>query len=429
MRPLLRWVVIVPMLWLASACTAPPSRADETRPPAEAARASSFSHDRLRRLDSVVQSYVDEDRIAGAVILVLEHGQPVYERAFGWRDREGGVRMTNDTLFRIASQTKAITSAAALMLVEEGRLTLNEPVSRRIAEFAKTTVAVKTDDGVRVDPAKRQITVRDLLTHTAGISYGTQPHIAQQYEAKGLGPAAGNGWYFADKNEPLCASIERLATVPFVAQPGEAWVYGYSTDILGCVVERAAGMSLDEFFRTRIFEPLGMRATWFFAPERERERLATVYASGADGKAVRAPDGAKGQGHYIDGPRKSFSGGAGLISTTHDYARFLEMIRRGGELDGVRLLSPRSTLLMHTNLVGHLDPTDPLGFGFGFQTVERFGANGLEAKNAYGWGGAYSSTYRIDPDAGVVTLVMMQQLPDHTDLREKIANLVHQALQ
>ena len=359
---------------------------------------------------------------------MLDDGKPVYERAVGWRDKEAGARMAPDSLFRIASQTKAITSVAALILLEEGKLALNEPVGKFIPEYSKTMVATQAPGGVDTTPAKRAITIRDLLTHTAGVSYGTQPHIAAQYEAKGLGPAAGNGWYFADKDEPICTTIARLASLPFVAQPGEAYVYGYSTDILGCVVERASGVPLDEFFRTRITQPLGMRDTWFFVPSAARSRLTAVYASGADAKAVRAAEGASGQGHYVDGPRRSYSGGAGLVSTARDYARFLEMIRNDGALDGVRILAPRTVALMRTNQVGELHSKDGLGFGLGFQTVERYGANGMDAPGAYGWGGAYGSFYRVDPETGVVIVLMIQLMPNQTDVREKFANLIYQAM-
>ena len=391
---------------------------------------SALSTERLARLDKVLQQYVDENRIAGVVALVLRDGQPVYERASGWSDKEAGRKMTSDTIFRIASQTKAITSVAVLSLVEEGKIGIGDPVSRFIPAFAKTTVAVRNEDGGGLDivPAKRQITIRDLLTHTAGISYGTDRDVASLYEAKGLGPAAGNGWYTADKTEPICNTMERLASLPFVAQPGEAWVYGYNTDVLGCVVERASGTPLDAFIRTRITAPLGMKDTQFFLPPNQRERLAAVYASGSDGKIVRAPDGPKGQGQYVDGPRRSFAGGAGLLSTARDYARFLEMIRRGGALDGVRILSPRTVKLMTTNQVGTLHSATGLGFGLGFETTDRDGANGLDPQGAFGWAGAYSTTYRVDPDARLVMVFMVQMLPNATDSRTKFPTMVYQAL-
>jgi CubicO group peptidase (beta-lactamase class C family) len=398
-------------------------------PAAHVAAGSTISTERLARIDKVLQQYVDENRVAGVVGLVLQDGKPVYERAVGWADKEAGTKMAPDTIFRIASQTKALTSVAILALMEEGKIGLTDPVSRYIPSFANSKVAV--GNGARVDtvPARRPINVRDLLTHTAGISYGTEPIIAAQYEAKGLGPAAGYGWFTADKDEPICASMERLGTLPFVAQPGEAWVYGYNTDILGCLVEKTSGMPLDEFIRTRITGPLGMKDTQFFLPPAQRARLAAVYSSGSDGLIKRAPDGPRGQGAYVDGPRKSFAGGAGLLSTARDYARFLEMIRRGGAIDGVRVLSPRTVALMTSNQVGTLHSQTGLGFGLGFETTDRYGANGMDSVGSYGWAGAYSSTYRVDPDARLVIVFMVQILPNTTDLGRKFPTLVYQALE
>ncbi len=396
--------------------------------PARATPASGFSAARIARIDTALKRYVDEEKLAGIVVLVLRDGKPVYQTALGWADREANRKMAPDAIFRIASQTKALTSTAIMMLVEEGKIGITDPVSRFIPAYAKTSVAVRVDTGRVIMPAKRQITIRDLLTHSAGISYGTERMVAPLYEAQGLGPAAGYGWYTADKTEPVCTSMERLATLPFVAQPGEAWVYGYNTDILGCVVERASGMPLDEFIRTRITEPLGMRDTYFFLPTEKRARLAAVYSSTPDGKYTRAPEGAKGQGHYVDGPRTSFAGGAGIVSTARDYARFLEMIRLGGIIDGRRYLSPNAAALMHTNMVGTLHSSDGLGFGLGFETVERFGANGLSNAGAYGWGGAYGSVYRVDPQERLVMVMMIQMLPLSADVGNRFPTLIYQAL-
>src|SRR5256714_1011660 len=307
-----------------------------------------FAPARLAPIDRFMQQYVDSGQIAGAVGLVLQDGRVVYQHAVGWLDKESGRRMTPDALFRIASQTKAITTVAVLSLVEEGRLAVGDPVGRYIPAFAHTTVATKSDTGLVTKPAARPITIRDLLTHTAGISYGTDAQIAPLYAAKGLGPAAGWGWYTADKDEPICTTIDRLATLPFVAQPGERWGYGYNTDILGCVAERASGMPLDALIRARITGPLKMRETYFFVPPTATARLVTVYASDS-GRIRRAPDGPRGQGNYVTGPRRSFSGGAGLVSTAADYARFLQMLLNGGELDGVRILAPHTVDVMTPN--------------------------------------------------------------------------------
>ena len=384
--------------------------------------------DRVAVIDRSLQRYVDDNRIAGIVALVLQDGKPVYEKAFGWADKEAGRRMTTDTIFRIASQTKALTSVAIMQLIEDGRLSLARRAGDFLPTFAKTTVATaKMASGVVTEPARRPITIRDLLTHTAGISYGTDSVVSDLYAAKGLGPAAGFGWYTADKDEPVCTTMERLGTLPFAAQPGERWVYGYNTDILGCIVEKVSGMPLDEYLRTRIIAPLGMTDTRFFLPAADRARLAAVYAS-KDGTYERAPDGARGQGHYADGPRKNFAGGAGLLSTARDYARFLEAIRLGGTVDSVRLLSPRSVRLMASNQVGTLHSSTGLGFGLGFETTDRFGASGMQSEGSFGWGGAYGSVYRIDPDEKLVMVLMIQLIPNGSDIREAFPNLVYQAL-
>lgn len=407
------------LMWAQSATSVPPSRI-----------INGFDASRLARIDQALQAYVDNNEIAGAVALVLRDGRPVYEKAVGWADKESGRRMTTDAIFRIASQSKAITSTAVLMLVEEGKISLQDPVSRFIPEFAHTTVATRADTGRVISPAKRQITIHDLLTHTAGISYGTDSLVARLYAAKALGPAAGWGWYTADKNEPICTTMERLASLPFVSQPGERWVYGYNIDILGCVVERASGMPLDQFIRTRITDPLGMKDTYFFIPPEKKQRLVTVYMNDSAGRLQRAPEGARGQGHYVDGPRRNFSGGAGLLSTAHDYARFLQMIANGGQLEGARILAPHTVMLMTSNqsdtLFKVFSPCD--GFGLGFEVHERAGCDEMASVGSYNWGGAYGSSYMVDPKEHLVIVFMENRLPRKSDPGDSFRNFVYQAL-
>ena len=397
--------------------------------PADTLKAG-FSTERLARVDALLDRYVNDGRIGGIVALVLRDGKPVYEHAVGWADKEAGRKITMDTEFRIASQSKALTSVAILQLVEEGKLTVSDRAGKYIPTFEKTTVGVKNENGtgLTITAAKRPITIRDLLTHTAGISYGQEPELAPAYEAKGLGPAAGFGWYFADKDEPICTTIERLGTLPFKTQPGEAFVYGYNTDILGCVVEKASGVPLDEFVRSHITGPLGMKDTYFYLPADRKERLAVLYGSDADGKAVRQPEGARGQGHYVDGPRKSFSGGAGIVSTARDYATLLEALRNGGALGKVRILSPHAVQLMTTNQVGDLKNPKGLGFGFGFETTDKYGVSGMESVGSFGWGGAYGTYYRVDPAERLTTVLMIQMIPNNTDLSEKFRASIYQAL-
>ena len=225
--------------------------------------------------------------------------------------------------------------------------------------------------------------------------------------------------------------MERLATLPFVAQPGEAWVYGYNTDILGCVVERASGMPLDEFIRTRITGPLGMKDTYFFLPPTQRDRLAAVYASSGQRRHDRTRARRRDAGRATTSTDRAAASPAapGLLSTARDYARFLEMIRNGGALDGVRILAPRTVELMTTNQVGTLHSTTGLGFGLGFETTDRSGADGLDSVGAFGWGGAYGSVYRVDPRSHLVLVLMIQPLPNGSDIRDRFPTLVYQALQ
>src|SRR5256714_7146537 len=218
------------LLALALLCVARASLRAQTQP--------RFAPARLARIDRFMQQYVDSGEIGGAVGLVMQDGRVVYQHAVGWLDKEAGRRMTSDALFRIASQTKALTTVAILSLAEEGLLAVGDPVSRYIPAFAHTTVATKSDTAPVIKPAARPITIRDLLTHTAGISYGTDGLIAPLYVAKGLGPAAGWGWYTADQDEPICTTIERPGTLPFTAQPGERWGYGHNNRHPGCVARR-----------------------------------------------------------------------------------------------------------------------------------------------------------------------------------------------
>ncbi len=398
--------------------------------PAATIAPAGVSVERLARIDTLVQRYVDQNRIAGAVTLVMKKGTPVHFKAYGMADREQKTAMKTDTIFRIASMSKAVTSVAVMMLVDNGDILLNDPVSKFIPSFEKTFVATAATPfvaGARTGtvPARRKITIRDLLTHTAGISYGGGP-LEAEYKAAGL-----DSWYFAGQTEPLAKVIDRIAALPFEAQPGERFVYGYNTDILGRVVEVVSGMSLDEFFRRRIFEPLKMTDTHFFLPREKASRLATVYGVGASGTIERAPDGLRvGQGQYVDGPRVCFSGGAGLLSTATDYGRLLQMLLNGGQLDGARILSPATVASMTSNHAGSLYLDGQFGFGLGFEIVEHVGRAGrLTAVGAYGWGSAYYSSYVVSPSDDLVAVFFAQVIPaTGLDVQDKFKSLVFQAL-
>jgi len=398
----------------------------EAVPPEEVGMSSA----RLERLGSTLQGYVDSGELPGAVVLVARQGKTVYFEEFGSSD--GQVPMRTDSIFRIASQTKALVSVGIMMLQEEGRLLLADPVGKYLPEFQDTTVAESDGaGGYEVVPADRPITIRDLLTHTAGIGYGYDENAANdRWEAAGM-----VGWYFADRDEPIAATIARIAELPFDAQPGERWVYGYATDILGVVIEQVSGQTLDAFLDERFFQPLGMTDTHFFLPPSKRQRLAAVYSVTDEGGLERAPDpgGMVGQGAYVDGPRRSFSGGAGLLSTANDYARFLQMLLNGGELNGVRLVSRKTVELMTVSHVtrAQLGKEMPgAGFGLGFDVVEDLGSHGKPGSpGAFGWGGAYHTTYWVDPAEQLVVVYMTQVRPaTGLDDHGKLRTLVYQAI-
>lgn len=386
-----------------------------------------FSSERLQRLTDTLNAYVKENKLAGGVALVARRGKVAYLHAFGQSDRESGARMREDAIFRIASQTKALISASVMILQEDGALLITDPISKHLSEFADTTVAVpKSEGGYEIVKAKRPITIRDLLTHTAGIGYGGGV-AKDRWEAAGI-----TGWYFADRDEPIGATIARLAKLPFDAQPGERWVYGYATDVLGALIERVSGKPLDTFLEERLLMPLGMKDTHFYLPLAKRDRFTVVYSAKQGGGLERAanPGGMIGQGAYVDGPRKSYSGGAGLLSTAADYARFLQMLLNGGELDGKRVLSSKSVELMTVDHMAGKTFGDGVGFGLGFSVVKDLGARGIPGSvGEYGWGGAYHSAYWVDPREELVVVYFTQLIPaGNLDDHGKLRTLVYQAI-
>jgi len=408
------------LLSLALATLAAPLRAAiETKP-----EALGFSSERLGRLDRAIQDEIDQKRMAGVVLYVARDGKPVRFRSYGPLDIEAGKPMTNDAIFRIASMSKAVTTVAVMMLYEEGRFMLHDPIGKFIPGFQKSVVAVKPPADAPPEtkfvtvPAKRPIQIRDLLTHTAGLTYGDGPAVDLYKEAKLY------GWYFADKDETIASAIDRLATLPLQGQPGESFQYGYSIDVLGRFVEIVSGLPLDRFFEERIFRPLKMTDSGFFLPPEKAARLATVYGL-EKGQLARSD-----QGDYVTGPRKCFSGGAGLLSTTSDYARLLQMLLNGGELDGVRLLSPKTVELMRANHTGTKYAQDTGAFGLGFWVMQDVGTYGeLGTPGAYGWGSAYFPQYLVDPKERIVAFLMTQLRPaGDNNLNVRFKGLMYQAL-
>jgi CubicO group peptidase (beta-lactamase class C family) len=388
-----------------------------------------FDAARLQRLDRVIQHHVDQRDLAGAVMYIARDGETAHLKAFGLQDVEAGKPMATDAIFRIASMSKAVTSIAVMMLYEEGKFRLHDPVANFIPAFFNSVVAEPappgSPDGVKyvTVKARRGIQIRDLLTHTAGLTYGDGDSLAADLYKK----ANLSGWYFADHDETIGEAIDRLATLPLHGHPGESWQYGFGTDVLGRLVEVASGQPLDQFFEQRIFGPLGMKDSSFYLPLEKVDRLANVYGI-EQGKLVLRETAARSD--YVHGPRKCFSGGAGLLSTIGDYGRLLQMLLNGGELNGVRLLSPKTVELMHANHTGDKYARDVHAFGLGFWVNNDPGYYGeLGSEGAYGWGSAYFPQYVVDPKERIVAIFMAQLMPTGgLDLNQRFKILMYQAL-
>ena len=393
-----------------------------------------MSSERLDRLSLALESYVDEGRLAGAVTIVVRQGKIAYREGIGYRDVEAQAPMPSDGIFRIASQSKALASVGVMILQEEGKLLITDPVGKYLPAFAETMVAEPNGEGgYDVVPARRPITIRDLLTHTAGISYGMGLLANRGAAADAWEEAGITGWYFADRDEPVGDTMARLAELPMDAHPGERWIYGYNTDILGAMIEKISGQTLGAFLKQRLFDPLGMTDTHFFLPENKLGRLATVYSSVDGGSSFeRAPDPGHmvGQGHYVNGPRKAFSAGAGVLSTATDYATFLQMMLNGGELNGTRILSRKTVESMISDHLGDIPFRGGQGFGLGFSITHDPAASGLPGSvGEFAWAGAYHSVYWADPKEDMVVVYLTQIIPAiNLDDQQKVRSLVYQAI-
>ncbi|HSU29260.1 MAG TPA: serine hydrolase domain-containing protein [Chitinophagaceae bacterium] len=391
------------------------------------------SSTRLQKIDSLFKEYIDNRYLAGAVAIIARGGKIVYYKASGYDDMETKTPLKKDVIFRIASQTKAITSVAIMMLYEDGKLLLDDNLSKYIPEYKNTRVIDQyneKDTTYTTVPAKREITIRDLLTHTSGIDYaqiGTARFNAIYYK-NGIIDGIGIGY------PSLAETMKKLASMPLAHQPGEKWTYGLNSDLLGYLVEVASGMSLDQFFRKRIFEPLGMKDTYFYLPREKYNRLANLFTEDASKHVTRMNEHININGDfyrdYPASPGNYYSGGGGLSSTALDYTIFLQMLLNGGTYNGKRLLSRASVRMMTTNQVGDLTQGVYYKFGLGFQLV----APGSSAytpfsDGSFTWGGMFSSLYWVDPAEKLVVQLVLQLYPNsHRDMREKFKMLVYQAL-
>jgi CubicO group peptidase (beta-lactamase class C family) len=419
-----------------------PARQEGARPAAAPARAAvatatatpesvGISTQRLGRMHAGMQALIDRKEAGGIVTLVARDGKIVDVHTNGFQDVEGQTPMRENTIFRIASMSKPITSVAIMMLYEEGKLRLNDPVSRFIPAFKQQRVAT---EGGATENARRGITIRDLLTHRSGISYGflNAGAVGNGYRTNGV----VDGLTTTDMTTEQ--GIDKLAAQPLMSQPGAAWNYSLSTDVLGRVVEVASGQPFDVFLRERIFKPLGMVDTDFVVPEAKWSRFATVYSP--EGNGIRPMKDPESFGNtnmsplaYYKPGKKYFSGGAGLTSTIRDYARFALMLSGGGSVEGVRLLSPKSIELMAADHTGDLTTPGLLlgpgvGFGLGFSVVTDLAATqALGSKGMYGWSGIYGTNFWVDPKEHLVAIVMVQKYPNPT-VSAAFQPLVYQAL-
>ncbi len=391
-----------------------------------------FSAERLQRIDKLVQEYIDSNWIAGAIALVAKDGHIVYHKAIGYDDKEKNKLLQKDAIWRIASQTKAITSVGVMLLFEEGRFLLDDPISKYIPEFRKPVVLDqfnKTDTSYTTIPAKKEISIRELLTHTSGIGYaqiGSETMNAIYAKAGVVGGIGLKGGKLGD-------NIKKLGSLPLVHQPGEKWTYGLNTDVLGYLIEVVSGMSLDEFFRKRIFEPLGMKDTYFYLPKEKQGRLAMLHSDDQQKKVINTPETIRVNGEfYRDYPVLAdgsfYSGGGGLVSTAYDYALFLQMLLNKGSYHGKQLLSRHSIDMMTMNQTGDLRQAR---FGLGFEIVtETTAAKTVLSPGTFSWGGMFASSYWIDPKERIVAQFVLQQYPfSHGEIAEKFKVAVYQALQ
>ena len=388
-----------------------------------APEAVGMSSDRLARLDNAMQGLVDEGLLAGITTMISRHGKIAHFGTFGHRDIEAGSEMSEDVIFRIYSMTKPITGVALMILYEEGKFRLSDPVHRYIPEFEGLVVA-KADgpNGQPItEPADHPMTIRELMAHTAGLSYGifSQSQVDTLYNEANV----------LDNDSTLKDMIDKLSTIPLRQQPGSMWHYSVAVDVQGYLVEVLSGQRFDEFLNERLFGPLGMNDTAFHVAADKADRFAQVYTHDEDGN-LAPQEGFGGRRNYLE-PPNFLSGGGGLVSTTMDYMRFSQMLLNGGELDGVRILAPSTVRLMHMNhLPRDVKEMSPgAGFGLDFGVVLDPVAHDGISKGEYWWGGAAGTWFWIDPKEDLVFVGMIQHFgPRRPDVRSLSRRLTYQAI-
>jgi CubicO group peptidase (beta-lactamase class C family) len=442
--PKTRWLLVLCLPALLTPITHGQSVAKVT--PQEAGLSSKA----LEQIDVLLQQAVERKQVAGAVALLVRDGKLGYLRATGFQDVEAGKEMATDTLFRIASMSKPVTSVAVMILVDDGRLKITDPVSKYLPEFKNPQVLMPGSGGdSKLVPASREITIRDLLTHTSGLTYRfmAQKPFAELYHKADICDG------LIRPSLTLAENVRHLAALPLLHQPGSAFQYSLSTDVLGRLVEVISGQDLETFMRSRIFEPLGMNDTYFDLPTDKTGRLAVVYEPGPDKRIRRVGEepvhkaDSRAERHALSPPdneelfycvtcpyrgqRGYCSGGAGLTSSAADYARFLQMLLNGGQWNGTRILKPATVREMTSNQIGDLkfmSPTDRFGYGFGIMAGA--GKDQVVSVGSYYWGGFYNTGFWVDPEKKLVGVFMTQIFPtDQPGLFGEFEKLAYAALQ
>jgi len=389
-----------------------------------------MSEARLQRIDAMLNEAIADEQIPGAVALVARHGKIVYHKAFGMADVEAGRSFQPDDIFRIASQTKAITSTAVMMLWEEGKFRLDDPISKFIPEFEHMLIFEslnEADSSFAGIPATKPITIRHLLTHTSGIGYGMidDENFRKIYVKAGIREA------FATEDITIEENIKNLAKLPLHFEPGEQFHYAMGLDVLGYLIEILSGQPLDLFFKERIFDPLGMNDTYFYLPESKHDQLVPVQTR-KDGEWVKYPASAFYDPEYpVKGAMRLFSGGGGLSSTARDYALFLQMYLNNGELNGVRLLSRTTIKTIMANQTGDLWGGPESYHGLAFGVVDKGGVTrgGMGSAGTFEWGGYFNTQYFADPVEQVIGILMKQTEEITVDYTGwKFRQLVFQAI-
>ena len=397
-------------LAIALAVSAQTKSVKKSPPLSEAAPETvGMSAERLARIDAMCKDAVADGDVPGVVALVARHGKIVFYKAYGKADTPSGRDLKRDDIFRIASQSKAITSTAVMMLWEEGKFQLDDPISKYIPEFRNPQVLQSfkySDTTYTTVPANKEITIRHLLTHTSGLGYGV---IDGDERFKMIYRKAGITDLFTTENIPIGESVKKLAKLPLHHNPGEQFTYSEGLDVLGYFIEVVSGMPFDEFLRKRIFDPLGMTDTWFYLPQDKAGRLVSVQKP-EDGKWVRYPVTFYDPDYPIKGAKRFFSGGAGLSSTAKDYATFLQMYLNGGELNGVRILSRTTVDVIMANQSGETYGGGNEHYGLAFGVLEGKGQalGGRGSAGTFQWGGYFNTQYFADPKEDIIGVIMKQ---------------------